>query len=117
MRTGNPPASDHEGCLYQGLKGYRYWARSLEGQTLRPDILNGKSPCPFGGGLWQLWVNHTLAHAIAKLEGRQEACFTVCAPRGNVELHQGGAVMGDFKAVLANPDTARMIYLEDLLDA
>ncbi len=25
--------------------------------------------------------------------------------------------MGDFKAVLANPDTARMIYLEDLLDA
>jgi len=57
-------------CLYVAKKNYGYWERSHENHTLKL----GHFPhhkCPFSGPLWQLWVNHTLAHVEAsKMDGR-----------------------------------------------
>jgi hypothetical protein len=74
---GTSPGADFGGCLYASRKGYRHWHQSRVLQTLRPDLLGGQAPCPFGSGLWQHWVNHTLVHAEARRRGLQEASFAV----------------------------------------
>ena len=108
---------DFSGCLYARKKGYRYWEQSRRLQTLKPDILGGGSPCPFGGGLWQLWVNHTLAHAEAQERQLQEAAFAVCAPRGNDALLKGGNTIATFRNLLTRPASILFIPVEDLVDA
>jgi hypothetical protein len=111
------PREDFSGCLYAKKKGYRYWDQSRRLQTLRPDVLQGDIPCPFGGGLWQLWVNHTLVHVEARERQLQEAAFAVCAPRGNDALLKGGETIRAFRNLLATPASMMLITLEDLVDA
>lgn len=84
------PGVHFSGCLYASRKNYRYWDQSRRIQTLRTNVLGGQDSCPFGGGLWQLWVNHTLVHAEANERGLKEAFFAVCAPRYNQALLKGG---------------------------
>jgi hypothetical protein len=105
------------GCLYVSKKGYRYWDQSLQLGALKSDLLRGDTPCPFGGGLWQLWVNHTLVHAEARERQLQEAAFAVCAPRGNDALLKGGEGITAFRNLLRDPASVLLIAMEDLVGA
>lgn len=117
-KEGTCHREDFSGCLYAGKKkGYLYWDWSSKLGTLNADVLRGDSPCPFGGGLWQLWVNHTLVHAEAHDRQLQEAAFAVCAPRGNEALLKGGETIATFRHLLTNPASMLFIPLEDLVDA
>lgn len=108
--------ADGSGCLYQYKKGYRYWERTRALGTVRPDVLVG--PCPFGDDLWQLWTNHTLAHAL-KPSADALALFAVCAPRGNTRLlgtSEGGAGKVDmFARLLDDSATVSFLPVEDLI--
>ncbi|MCE5278069.1 MAG: hypothetical protein ABFD92_07535 [Planctomycetaceae bacterium] len=114
---GTCPGRDFSGCLYAARKGYRYWDRSRQAGTLQAEVLRGESPCPFGGGMWQLWVNHTLVHAEARHRSLQEATFAVCASRNNEALLKGGQTIDAFRSLLTNPASMQFIPLEDLLNA
>lgn len=105
--------ASRDACGYVARKRYRYWEQTdaLKTLTLLPAI-----GCPFGGPLWQLWVNHTLAHAEAKRRGAPEARFLLCAPSGNAALLRDGAVFASFAALLARPETAAVVPLDALLD-
>ena len=97
-------------CLYASKKGYLYWQRCRESRSLKWDSVAGHA-CPFGTDLWQLWVNHTLAHAVA---GGRRAVFAVCAPRGNSQL-DAKARLDDYGRYVADPDTLAFIPVEDLI--
>jgi hypothetical protein len=114
---GTCPGADFSGCLYASKKGYRYWDQSIQLGTLKPDVLQGGTPCPFGSGLWQLWVNHTLVHAEARERQLQEAAFAVCAPKNNDVLLKGGRTIAAFQNLLTHPGSMLLITLEDLVDA
>jgi hypothetical protein len=115
-KEGTCPREDFSGCLYASKKRYRYWEQSKGLDTLKPGILRGDSACPFGGELWQLWLNHTLVHAVAHERQFQEASFAVCAPRGNDALLKGGETIAAFRNLLARPASMLLITLEDLVD-
>lgn len=108
---------DFSGCLYASRKGYRYWDQSSHLGTLKPEVLRDGIPCPFGGGLWQLWVNHTLVHAEAKERHLQEAAFAVCAPMDNDALLKDGMTISAFRNALTVPASMLFIAIEDLVGA
>jgi hypothetical protein len=110
---GVPVRANPRACLYEFRKGYRYWEQTLRLRTLAPGALPEVS-CPFGGPEWQLWVNHTLAHAEAERRGANHAVFAVCAPTANHAL-LGAGVLDSFLARLARPETFRFIPLEGLI--
>ena len=105
---------DFTGCRYTSRNRYLYWGRSRDHATLAMDRVRSAG-CPFSGPLWQLWVNHTLAHVIASRRGARHARFAVCAPEGNTALLRDGALMDEFCGYLANPDSALFLPLEALL--
>ena len=109
------PAAGHEACLYTNRKHYRYWEQTQRLGTLCPATLPD-SGCPLAGPEWQLWVNHTLAHALADAGGGRHAVFAVCAPAGNKAL-LGDGVLERFHARLARPESFRFIPLDGVLDA
>ena len=100
-------------CRY-AQKGYQYWQRTLEAQTVLMDRVRALG-CPFGGASWQLWANHTLAHAEARRRAAQHAYFAVVAPAHNKPLLREGKTISDFRAYLTKPDTMVFISLEDLI--
>ncbi|MCE5327687.1 MAG: hypothetical protein LLG01_14880 [Planctomycetaceae bacterium] len=116
-REGTCPGGDFSGCLYAARKGYQYWNRSRQMGTLKAKLLRGDMPCPFGGGLWQLWVNHTLVHAEVRHRQLQEATFAVCAPKNNCALLKGGETIEIFQNLLADSRSMKFIALEDLFEA
>jgi len=97
-------------CLYTSKKHYSYWKRSLEHNILKKDAVPERG-CPFAGPLWQLWVNFTLAHAVAHSEKAGIACFGVIAPAANTRLlgaeHE---LIPRFKFLLNHPE--RMVYID-----
>jgi hypothetical protein len=107
-----PVAMDYRLCLY-AEKGYRYWQQTARLGTLGARALPDAG-CPFGGPEWQLWVNHTLAHAEADARGARHAVFAVCAPATNTVLLRD-AILDRFQARLANPETFRFLPLDDLI--
>ena len=100
-------------CLY-AAKGYGYWRQTERLVTLGAGALP-EAGCPFGGPEWQLWVNHTLAHAEADARGARHAVFAVCAPATNTTLLREG-ILNTFQARLANPETFRFVPLDDLIE-
>ncbi len=108
-------ANNPQECLYESAKRYRYWTRSIEHGTLREGALTGGG-CPFGGSLWQLWVNHTLAHVEARRGGFPTARYAVCAPAGNHELLRGGQVLASFTALVTDPASVLFIDVDLLID-
>ncbi|MBI5535976.1 MAG: hypothetical protein HY898_24865 [Deltaproteobacteria bacterium] len=110
-----PVKSDAHACLYESSKHYLYWARSLEHDTLNAASVPEKG-CPFGGELWQLWVNHTLAHVEARNRRAKVARYAVCAPASNNELLQGGEVLSRFRALVKDPSTVLFIDVDRLVD-
>jgi hypothetical protein len=110
-----PVKPDFQACLYESSKHYLYWTRSIEHDTLNPARLS-ETGCPFGGELWQLWVNHTLAHVEARRRGAKVVRFAVCAPASNDELLQRGQVLSRFRALVKDPSTVLFIDVDRLID-
>ena len=108
-------ADDSGHCLYASRKGYRYWDRTTEHGFLAAEALPGAG-CPFGGQLWQLWVNYALAQVEAARSGATKAFFAVCAPRGNSKLLQDGQVLEEFRRLLKSPGSVVFMDVESLLD-
>jgi len=106
---------DFSGCAYVRKNGFAYWQRSAEAGSLKLALVSQPS-CPFGGPLWQLWTNHTLAHTEALRRGAETAIFAVCAPRGNEAL-QARSLVDQYKQVATAPDSVAFFALEDLLEA
>jgi hypothetical protein len=102
-------------CLYQAKKNYRYWERTEESGAFKLGQVVGKE-CPFGGPLWQLWVNQALASAIAKSEGVKNYKFVVLCPEANTDLTANGQVFSDFRQLLAREDVFQVVYMESILD-
>ena len=100
-------------CRYTSSKGFGYWEQSDRHQTLSLATLTDTG-CPFRGAQWQLWVNHTLAHAESALRGAKHALFAVCAPLANRAL-LGSDVIEAFRAHLARPETLLYVPLDALL--
>lgn len=105
---------DPSACAYEGGRGYAYWRRAREHATLAPLPEVG---CPFGGPLWQLWVNHTLAHVEAARRGAGRARLLVCAPSANRALLRGGEVLSAFARVLREPETVGLLDLDAVIGA
>lgn len=102
------------GCRYVSHKGYAYWERSSRLGTVRPDAMRN-GPCPFGGPLWQLWVNHTMVHAVAAQQHISRVMHAVCAPLHNEKLMARDRIES-FAALLRDPGGIALIPLEDLVD-
>ena len=100
-------------CAYQASNRFAYWQRTDELATLLDLPPTG---CPFGGPLWQLWVNHTLAHVEAARRDAAHARYLVCAPAGNHALLRGGQVLSSFRALLAKPETVGFLALDEVID-
>ncbi|MDQ3036508.1 MAG: hypothetical protein M3Y87_29185 [Myxococcota bacterium] len=109
-----PVRTDRAACLYASLKGYAYWKRTDEFGTLAPDALPERG-CAFAGSEWQLWVNHTLAHAEAARRDAARATFAVCAAASNDAL-LGDGILDRFRARLASPQSFRFVSLDVLID-
>lgn len=101
-------------CLYTARKHYRYWDWTHRLGLVRDEVLRGE--CPFGGPLWQLWVNHALAAAEASRRGAAHAAFGVCAPVQNTDLLDDG-VLERFTTCLSDPSSFFLIPLDDLIAA
>lgn len=102
-------------CLYTSRKNYGYWERVIESNTLNPESMPDTG-CPFSGPLWQLWVNHTLAAAEARLRKAEHYIFCVLASEGNNALLRDGKIITGFKKYLSLPETISYIPLDGLLD-
>lgn len=105
---------DFSGCRYASKNGFLYWQRSAEADSVRRPLATDRG-CAFSGPLWQIWVNHTLAHAEAARRGATSAFFAVCAPAENDAI-ENGAVLQQFRQVAADPSTVLFIPLEGLLE-
>lgn len=105
--------ADCSACLYSSRKGYKYWEQTWATGSLRKDALP-KSGCPFAGPLWQLWVNHTLAHVEA--HRRERAIFAVCAPVANMAL-DAPRHLESFAELVADRETVALIELDELVAA
>jgi hypothetical protein len=107
---------DYSNCRYHYKKHYHYWKVAGESELYRMDLLHSK-PCPFGGSLWQLWTNLTLAYALAKEDHYSRFYYVVICPRSNTKLSADGQVFDDFKSLLRQPDIFRVLYLDDIGNA
>lgn len=107
---------DYSNCRYTYKKNYAYWKVAEESGLYRKEKLHSH-PCPFGGSLWQLWTNLSLAYALAKQKRCLEFRYVVICPKGNIKLSQGNKVFGDFESLLHRPEVFKVIYLEDLGEA
>jgi hypothetical protein len=71
---------------------------------------------PLRRPLWQLWVNHTLAHVEAKRRGATRAMFAVCAPEGNDALG-APSNLAAFRNLVADRDSLAIIGVNSLIGA
>lgn len=106
-------AKENNSCLYRLRKRYYYWERTWEVGSLQNSALPTVG-CPFGGPLWQLWVNYTLAKVEALRRRASFAIFAVCSPENNERL----AVVNkleNFKKLLVDPDSVIYIGVDHLI--
>ncbi len=104
---------DGASCGYS-KKGFKYWERAREASTLSMERVR-TAGCPFSGPSWQLWVNHTLAHAEARRTEAKHAFFAVVAPSNNKALLHDGKTIEHFRGFLARPETFLFIPLDKLI--
>lgn len=105
---------DFSGCRYASQNRFAYWQRTAEADSVHLSIVD-RPGCPFGGPLWQIWVNHTLAHAEASKRGAHRAVFAVCAPEDNEAL-QARTLLDRYRQLVTEPQTVVFIPLTQLLD-
>jgi len=104
---------DYSNCRYHYKKNYNYWRIAEESGVYRMEEIRSR-PCPFGGPLWQLWTNLSMAYALARDKGYSAFTYAVICPEGNTELTQGNRVFSDFASLLRMPDVFKVIHLEDI---
>lgn len=110
-----PVRADRSNCLYVRNKGYGYWQRTDEHDFLDMNAVP-KRGCPFGGVHWQLWVNLALAHEEAARRDATDVRLAVCSSSRNTTLlGRNGDVLGDFRALLREPDGVFLLDLEECL--
>jgi len=114
--TDIPISSSMNKCLYVFKKHYLYWEKSNKYNTLAIDKFP-ISGCPFAGPLWQLWTNHTLAHAEAAKRGAIKSYFAVCAPSLNKKLLKDGKILEQFRYFLKCPESLVFIDLDEFIKA
>jgi len=100
-------------CRYHYKKHYKYWEVAEESELFKMELIHDNL-CPFGGALWQLWVNMTLAYAVAKEKGCDDFGYAVICHERNSKLSDNGKVFTDFKRLLKNPNKFKVIYLSDI---
>jgi ribosomal protein L24E len=111
-----PVRNDSGVCLYESQKHYRYWQRTIELGTLDASRLP-TDECPFSGPLWQLWLNHVLAHAEAARRKTPRAVFGVVAPEANDALHRGLRIFEEFIHLLAEPSSFVFIGVDAFIQS
>ena len=104
---------DFSNCRYQYKKHYIYWEVAKASNLFNMDLIYSES-CPFGGSLWQLWVNMTLAYGVAKERGCDVFKYAVICHERNDKLSDNGKVFLEFKKLLKNPKHLKIIYLSDI---
>lgn len=105
--------SDFSNCRYHYMKHYRYWEVAEESNLYKMDLIHNDL-CPFGGSLWQLWVNMTLAYGVAKGRGCDDFNYAVICHERNDKLSDNGKVFLEFKKLLKNPKHLKIIYLSEI---
>ncbi len=105
--------SDFSNCRYHYKKHYKYWGVAKESSLFNMDLIHSE-PCPFGGSLWQLWVNMILAYGVAKERGCNAFKYAVICHERNDKLSDNGKVFLEFKKLLKNPKHLKIIYLSDI---
>jgi hypothetical protein len=87
----------------------------VETGSLRPGAIP-EHGCPFGGPLWQLWVNHTLAHVEASRRGAPRAMLAVCAPEANATL-DAQTHLAALRGIVADPNELALIGVNHLIES
>jgi len=105
--------SDFSNCRYHYKKHYHYWKVAEDSNLFKMDLIHN-DVCPFGGSLWQLWVNMTLAYGIAKERGCNAFNYAVICHERNDKLSDNGKVFLEFKKLLRNPYHLKIIYLSEI---
>jgi len=104
---------DLSNCRYHYKKRYNYWKVAEESNLFNMDLIT-RNPCPFGGHLWQLWTNMSLAYALAKEKGISEYYYAVVCPEENDMLSNNGKIFDMFRDLLKYPEKFKVIYLSDI---
>jgi hypothetical protein len=105
---------DFSNCRYQYKKQYDYWKVAEESGLYKMDEIE-QLHCPFGGTLWQLWTNYSLAYALARENNKSDFRFVVICPNKNIRLSENGKIFSKFKSFLKQPDYFRVVYLENII--
>lgn len=100
-------------CRYQVKKHYQYWEKTIQSDIFDMNHILGKA-CPFGGPLWQLWVNSILAFGLADIKGYDQFNYVVIAPRENLALSQNNSLWNQFDKLLKK-DIFRIMFIEDIV--
>jgi hypothetical protein len=108
--------SDFSNCRYHFKKGYNYWKVSDESNVFNMKVIQ-RNACPFGGYLWQLWTNLSLAYALAHEKGYDDFSYAVICPDENDKLLDNGKTFKEFRKLLNDPDRFKVIYLSDIMKA
>jgi len=104
---------DFSNCRYHYKKHYKYWEVAKASNLFHMDLIHSES-CPFGGSLWQLWVNMTLAYRIAKERGCNAFNYAIICHERNDKLSDNGKVYLEFKNLLRNPNHLKVIHLSEI---
>lgn len=107
---------DYSNCRYHFKKKYNYWKVAEESNLFKMEVIL-KNPCPFGGYLWQLWTNISLAYAIAKDKGIKDFNYAVICHEKNDKLTNDGKTFEEFRNLLKDPTKLKVIYLSDIKNA
>jgi hypothetical protein len=105
---------DFGGCRYARKNDFAYWQRTAEAGSLGLSFIE-QPGCPMAGVSWQVWVNHTLAHAEATRRNARRAVFAVCGPNDNEAL-QASSTIERYKQLTTDAATVTFIPLEGLLE-
>lgn len=101
------------GCRYVSHKGFSFFDSARKLGTLKVTQTK-QARCPFGGPMWQLYINHTLTHALAAQKHISKATFALCAPVANERLHAQRQLVG-FSEFLNDKKSAVFLPLEDVI--
>jgi hypothetical protein len=111
---GTVIGDDFAGCRYHHRKHYTYWQVTDQSNVFDMNQLKSHS-CPFGGSMWQLWTNQTLAFALASRRKTDRYTYVVLHPQDNTDLTRNGSVIDDFRGLLTVNDHFRSISLEEFM--
>jgi len=103
-------------CYYHSGRSFQYWPITKDARALFPaEKFTEKQPCPFMGGLNQLWRNQLLAYAIENQETPfKKVYFSVIHHPGNIYLDHS---IHQFKQMLNTSDRFFTFTSKDIVKA